>query len=215
MEFFIPNGRKIKKIVRIKKGIYKINFSLVLLSLLVLGCSQNSGTQVAPINGETEVKTSANDNSREGERPDKNAEDKTKLPLVSGFVNDFTGVLDDEFKDELEKKLGDFQAGNKIDFLILLIETTGEKSIDEFSLETARKWKIGSENGGLLFTLAIKDRKWRIQIDRKLEEILTNEEVGDFGKVFLEDFGKKKYQMGFEKAVEEITSTLTKKLKNK
>jgi uncharacterized protein len=134
-----------------------------------------------------------------------------EFPKADGFVNDFAGVLPENDKQDLESALKKLQERAKIDFAIALVETTGEKNIFDYSLAMAKEWKIGSENGGILLVAAVKDRKWHIQIDKKLEKLLTNEEVKKIGDVVVPDFKSKKYGAGIKKCVNKMIAELAKK----
>ena len=70
----------------------------------------------------------------------------------------------------------------KIDFAIAVVDTTGERSIFDYSLAMAKEWKIGSENGGILLVVAVKDRKWHIQVTKGLENDLPDAEVKKIGE---------------------------------
>ena len=130
----------------------------------------------------------------------------------SGFVNDFAGILDQNTKRDLEDRLARFQAEQRVDFAIVTVDSTGDKSIDDYSLEMAKEWKVGAENGGLLLLVSIDDRKWRIQIDRKLEKVMTNERVLKIGELMVPEFKEKQYGAGIRKCMEAMITALTKKL---
>lgn len=134
-----------------------------------------------------------------------------EFPQPTGFVNDFAGVLSEKDKQDLESALKKLEERAKIDLAIAVVETTGEKSIFDYSLAMAKEWKIGSENGGILFVVAVADRKWHIQIDKKLERHLTNEEVKKIGDVVVPDFKNKKYGAGIKKVVNKLIAELAKK----
>ena len=134
-----------------------------------------------------------------------------EFPKADGLVNDFAGVLSEKDKQDLEAVLKRLQERAKIDFAIAVVETTGEKSIFDYSLAMGKEWKIGSENGGILLVAAVKDRKWHIQITRNLEDDLTNAEVKKIGEVIVPDFKSKNYGAGIKKVVNKMIAELAKK----
>ena len=136
-----------------------------------------------------------------------------RAPL--GFVNDFGDILDTASEHELETRLSRFRDDRKVDFKIVTVLSTGPESIDDYSLEMAKEWKVGSENGGLLLLVSIDYREWRIQIDRKLEEVMTNEEVRQIGELMVPEFKRKQYTAGIRKCVDTMIGSLTKKLDGK
>ncbi len=131
-----------------------------------------------------------------------------QFPEPMGFVTDLSGVLDQNFKDETEAVLRRLRDKAQIDFAIAIVDSTNGKDIFDYSLGMTREWKIGSENGGALLLVAIKDKKWHIQIDKRLETDLSNEEVRQIGEVMVPDFKQDKYADGIKKCVEKMISVL-------
>ena len=127
--------------------------------------------------------------------------EKISIPKHIGFVNDFSGVLSKETIDKFEDTLTKLQKAGKIDLAIVLIDTTNNIKIDNYSLAIAKDWKVGSENGGLLLVMAIEDRKWHIQINKELEKKYSNEKIAELGQVIVEDYRKKDYKTGLEKFI--------------
>jgi uncharacterized protein len=148
------------------------------------------------------------------EQPAPTPEPPRAFPTPAGFVNDFANVLDDRSERELETRLSKFQQDQRVDFAIATVLSTGPELIDDYSLEMTREWKVGSENGGLLLLVSIDNRKWRIQIDRKLEALISNEDVGKIGELMVTDFKRKNYSAGIKKCVYAMISSLIKKLDN-
>jgi uncharacterized membrane protein YgcG len=140
-----------------------------------------------------------------------NSSDALRFPVPEGFVNDYSKVLEQAAKSKMEQTLRDFQISAKIDIAVAIVDSTGEESTFDHSLAMSREWKIGSENGGALLFLAVKDRKWHIQIDKKLEQLLTNDEVAAIGAVMLTDLKAKKYGLAIQKCLDKLISSLNEK----
>jgi uncharacterized protein len=136
-------------------------------------------------------------------------------PRATGFVNDFAGVLDEATKKELGEKSRNLQRDHAIDFAIIIVDSTNGTSMDDYSLAIAKDWKVGSENGGVLLAVSTQDRKWRIQIDRKIEKLITNEETLRIGEVMLPELKQKEYGNALRKCSDKLITTLTKKLKER
>ena len=181
------------------KKIRLLTFVLsTLLTFWLVGCAWVSETREYPSVPPPE------------EQPAPTPEPSRVFPKPAGFVNDFADVLDDNSERELEARLSKFQQDRRVDFAIATVLSTGPESIDEYSLEMTREWKVGSENGGLLLLVSVDDRKWRIQIDRKLETSLTNEEVREIGELMVPDFKRRNYSAGLKKCVDSMITRLTK-----
>ena len=110
---------------------------------------------------------------------------ESQLPQPEGFVNDFAEVLDDATESRVEARLGRLKERTKIEIAVVTVETTGAQSVFEYSLALARAWGIGppagEEGGGILVLIAVKDRKWQIQVTRSLEADLTADVVSAIG----------------------------------
>ena len=102
-----------------------------------------------------------------------------------GYVHDFAGVIDASTRERLDARLGRLYVRTKIEIAVVTVETTDGRSIDNDSLALARGWGIGppagEEGGGVLLLLAVKDRKWRVQVTRSLEPDLPDKAVGEIG----------------------------------
>lgn len=106
---------------------------------------------------------------------------ESPLPAPAGFVNDYAKVIDEATRGRLEERLRLLKERGKVEFAVATVETTGERDTDDYSLAVARGWGLGSkETGdGLLLLVAVKDRRWRVQVSRSLEAALPDEAVAE------------------------------------
>lgn len=183
-----------------------ILFVALLLIFSSSGCTNNSSVSLASNPTPPPGNRSTNESSEVHDPPP-----LLGFPKADGFVNDFAGILDAKDKAEIESTLRSLQTGSKIDFAIAIVKTTGERSTFDYSLAMAKEWKIGSENGGILLLVAVNDRKWWIQIDKKLQQHLPDAEVKKIGDVMVPDFKAKKYGAGIKKCVEKMIEELERK----
>ena len=133
-----------------------------------------------------------------------NASNKIPSKTQYKYVNDYTNTLkESEIKDivsigkELEDKTG-AQA------TAVIIDSTDGIPIENYAIDLFRTWGIGQKNkdNGLLILIAIKDRKWRVEVGRGLEgaipDALSNRVMesiakpnfknGDYGKGLTESY---------------------------
>ena len=79
----------------------------------------------------------------------------------------------------------------------MTIETTGEQEISDYSLALAKRWGVGPPagegGGGLLLLLAIKDRKWRLQVSRSLEADIPDDVAAEIGTVMKDSLRAGRY----------------------
>jgi uncharacterized protein len=73
----------------------------------------------------------------------------------------------------------------KVELAVATVDTTGGQDIFDYSLAVARGWGIGppagEEGGGILLLLAVKDRRWRIQVSRSLEADIPDDVAAEIG----------------------------------
>ena len=93
------------------------------------------------------------------------------------WVNDYADVLSTEEESQLTQVLKSLEDSIGSQMVILTIPSIGDQTIEEYSLQTARKWKIGRANydDGILITMAVNDRKVRIEVGYGLELIIRDE----------------------------------------
>ena len=98
-----------------------------------------------------------------------------ELSRPKGYVGDYATVISDEAESKLEIKLKQLRERANIEFVVVTLDTTGGEDIFNYSLNAARRWKLAGgkgDKGGILLMLAMKDRKWRVQITDSLKEDL-------------------------------------------
>jgi uncharacterized protein len=138
----------------------------------------------------------------------------TRLPTPKGFVNDDANVFDEQAKARLETLLTKLKEKSKIEFAVATVDTTKGESIFDYSIGVAREWGIGpkdtSQGGGMLLMLAIKDRKWHLQVSRSLEKDLPNEVCKKLGTQSEPLYAKGNYAEGAEKYVSALIERLEK-----
>lgn len=137
---------------------------------------------------------------------------QSPLPPPAGFVNDYANVLDESTKNQLESTLTLLKERSGIEFGIAVIDTTGGQPIKDYSLAVARGWGIGpkdtTKGGGLLLLIAVKDRKWRIEVSRSLEKDLPDDVSLEIGKLMNEPFRQQRYSEGVKVCVDAIIGRL-------
>ncbi len=135
---------------------------------------------------------------------------KTNLPPPVGFVNDFAGVFEPEAKARLESLLERLRQDGNIEFAVVTVETTNGHPIFDYSLVLANEWKVGPKDSraGLLFMLAVKDRKWWIQVTKALEGDLPDSLCKQLGDQSVDLYKQGRYGEGVEKLVRLIVARL-------
>jgi uncharacterized protein len=113
---------------------------------------------------------------------------ESPLPAPTGPVNDYAGVIDQATKDQLNKRLTDYQRSTGVELAVAVVNTTGDRDIFDYSLAVARGWGVGSkgdDNPSALLLIAVQDRKYFTQVSRDLEDELPDGLVGTLQRQYL------------------------------
>jgi uncharacterized protein len=137
------------------------------------------------------------------------------LPAPTGPVMDYVGVMDPATKSALEKRVIDYKAASGVELAVAVVNTTGDRPIEDYSIATARGWGIGSkedDNPSALLFVAIADRKYFTQVSRDLEDELPDGLVGSLQRQFLvPEFKKGNYAKGISDTIDAYIRTIDSK----
>ena len=137
-----------------------------------------------------------------------------RLPYPKTLVSDHANVFEEKAEARLEALLTKLKEKSNIEFAVATVDTTKGESIFNYSIAVAREWGIGpkdsSQGGGMLLMLAIKDRKWHLQVSRSLEKDLPNEVCKELGQQSEPLYAKGDYAGGAEKYVAALIERLEK-----
>ena len=98
------------------------------------------------------------------------------VPPLTGRVVDQTGTLSSGEIASLTQTLKEFELRKGSQIAVLIVPTTGEETIEQFSIRVAEAWKIGRKkiDDGALLVIARNDRHLRIEVGYGLEGVLTD-----------------------------------------
>lgn len=101
-----------------------------------------------------------------------------EVPSLEGRVNDHAGLLPPDRARALEERLAGYEAKTGHQFVLLTIDSLEGEPLEDFSLRTVEKWKLGRKKAddGLLLLIAKKERKIRIEVGYGLEGNITDAE---------------------------------------
>lgn len=140
---------------------------------------------------------------------------QSPLPPPTGYVNDYAGVINRATKAELETTLTNLDREQKIQFAVVVVDTTGGQDIAEYSRDVARGWGLGSKDtskASLLLLVAIKDRKYFTQVSRHLEGDLPDGLAGQIQREKLVPaFRQSDYGGGIRETIYEYIRTVARK----
>lgn len=121
-----------------------------------------------------------------------------EVPPLIGRVNDFSEALSPEQINTLNSIIIDVERELGAQFVVLIVNTTGDTSLEDYSLQVMNAWGIGRKeyDDGIGIIVAIQDRKVRIELgygtssffsDREAERILNQNILPQFkqGNIYL------------------------------
>lgn len=140
---------------------------------------------------------------------------ESPLPPPSGYVSDFANVIDDARQRQLEDKLARLKQQANVELAVVTVETTGGQDVSDYSLAVACGWGVGppepEAGGGLLLLLAVKDRRWRVQVSERLRGDLPDDAVKEIGDRMNPHLRAGDYGRGLETGADGLIARLAEK----
>ena len=99
---------------------------------------------------------------------------QTPIPPLTGPVVDAAGLLDAGWRQRLSDLARSARAranGEGVQLQYLIVPGLGGEAIEDFSIRVAEAWRLGTKgkDNGLLVTVAVADRAFRIEVGGGLE----------------------------------------------
>jgi uncharacterized protein len=105
---------------------------------------------------------------------------RADFPDFTAPVVDAAGVVPASVEQSVSLGLEDYQRRSGRQVAVAVVETTGNQSLEDYSIDLARAWGIGQKgrDNGVLLLIALGDRRVRIEVGRGVEGQLTDLESG-------------------------------------
>lgn len=99
-----------------------------------------------------------------------------QYPKPTGYVNDFANLLTREQGASLNDKLATFEKKTTIEITVVTVPWLNNQSIEDYTRGLAKEWGVGKrgQNNGVVFLIAPKERKMRIETASGAHSILTD-----------------------------------------
>ncbi len=117
---------------------------------------------------------------------------KVSLPVPRHYVEDQANVISSSTERSLNGILQELEQKTGAQYVILTVKSTQGLPIEQFSIELAEQWQLGQKgkDNGMLFVLAVKERKYRFEVGYGLEGFITDQDCGRIGRNVLVPFLK-------------------------
>ena len=98
------------------------------------------------------------------------------FPALSGRVVDDAHILSPVAAADLERELADLEKKSGIQLVVATFPSLDGEEIEPYANELFRAWKLGEakKDNGVLFLIAPKERRMRIEVGYGLEGTLTD-----------------------------------------
>jgi uncharacterized protein len=133
------------------------------------------------------------------------------LPSPAGPVTDLVGVLDQEIRQRLAQFLDQVRERTGAEIAVLVVASTAPDTIEGYSIAIFDRWKIGQrgKDNGLLFLVAVQDRRMWITTGYGLEGVLPDGKVGEIrDRAILPSFRAGQYAEGIVRGTEALAAVI-------
>ncbi|MEI9919374.1 MAG: TPM domain-containing protein [Bacteroidota bacterium] len=140
------------------------------------------------------------------------------VPPQGGYmIHDDANVLSQQDKAMLEYLVKAEADSTSNQIAVLIIKSLDGDDIDSYAIRVAKEWKLGQDNrdNGVLFLVAIEDRKMRIEVGRGLEGVLTDAQSSRIDRNNVAPYFRQgDYSSGVKAGVVSIIQTIKGEYKN-
>jgi uncharacterized protein len=134
-----------------------------------------------------------------------------EFPSPAGPVTDLAGILDSGTKERLVQIILDVRQRTTAEIAILTVRTTAPEAIEDYSVAIFDRWKIGErgKDNGLLFLVAVQDRRLWITTGYGLEGILPDGKIGEIrDRTIVPYFRAGRYAEGILRGTEALANVI-------
>jgi uncharacterized protein len=133
------------------------------------------------------------------------------IPRLDSRVTDLTQTLSPEQIATLTQQLSSLEQAKGSQLAILMVPTTGDDTIEQYSIRVTDEWKLGRKgiDDGVLLLIAKDDKKVRIEVGRGLEgalpDVISSRIIREY---ITPEFRKNDYAAGIQAGVDRISKVI-------
>ncbi len=135
------------------------------------------------------------------------------LPRPVDWVNDFAGVISQEYKQKLDSLISTIEEKTSAEIAVVTISSIAPYDELEYARRLFDYWKPGKrgKDNGVLLLLAVKERRWRIETGYGMEGLLPDGLCGEIGRQYMVPYFKTgDFSQGLYQGVARIYQVLSK-----
>ena len=102
------------------------------------------------------------------------------LPEYKGPINDLAGILNSQDVRQFESQVLAYREKSGHEIGVLIVPTLGDRALEDYAHDVFKAWGIGQKgkDDGVLFLIALQEKKARVEVGYGLEGELTDLESG-------------------------------------
>ena len=129
-----------------------------------------------------------------------------RTPRIEAWVTDRANVLSAEQRQRLTERLAAYEKETSHQIVVLTVPSLSGESIESFALRVANAAEIGQRgvDNGVLFMLAIAERRVRIELGLGFERHISNDRAKEIIETMTPSFRKGDYAGGLETGIEAV-----------
>jgi uncharacterized protein len=97
------------------------------------------------------------------------------FPQLTGRVVDEAGIIDGQARDDVGRKLAEFEQRTGAQIVVATIPSLQDTDIETYAAALANNWRLGGNNNGAILLIAPNSGKVAIQANDGLRDRLTDE----------------------------------------
>ncbi len=143
------------------------------------------------------------------------AQEKTRLPDRTGYVNDFAHVVDDATRQRLDIILDNVKKRSGIELTLATVQTTGDQDIFAFSRQLAGNWGVGSRGSArkaLLLVVSVDEKAVFTQLSRSVQAKLPEGILGELNQRVRGPISSGRFSQGLTEGVDHFVAALAKRM---
>ncbi len=135
-----------------------------------------------------------------------------EVPPLTGRVNDEAKLLSSATVTRMESYLSAVEQTGNAQIALLTISSLEGDSLEAYSIRVVEKWRLGQsgKDNGVLFLVAVAEKKIRIEVGYGLEGVLTDAVSGYIIRtVIVPEFQKGQFDAGIIKGIQAVGGVVT------
>lgn len=132
-------------------------------------------------------------------------------PVAGKRVYDGAALLDSEIASQLESEIHEIELKTTAEVAVVTVSSLEGKTIEEYANELYNRWGLGKQdtNNGVLFLVALNERRARIEVGYGLEPLITDSKAGlILDRDVIPEFKKGDYSLGIQQGTFSILMLL-------